>query len=117
MTFFYALLGDSLLFTAIAWFAGYGAFGPVTGLRLTVGRKLQLFGEVFALTLVLLSIAIALDRLTGWAQVPPWPGSPPPHRLVALGLVLAAGFWLTRRRAKALAQTPPATGSGDAPDP
>ena len=36
MTFFYALLGDSLLFTAIAWFAGYGALGPAMGLRLTV---------------------------------------------------------------------------------
>ena len=115
MTFFYALLGDSLLFTAIAWFAGYGALGPVMGLRLTVGAKLRLFAEVFALTLVLLSIVISLDRLTGWAEQPPWPGSPPPHRLVALGIVLAAGFWLTRRRAKTLAQTP--SEPGDVPDP
>ena len=114
MTFFYALLGDSLLFTAIAWFAGYGALGPAMGLRLTVAAKLRLFAEVFALTAVLLFIAISLDRFAGWAQQPPWPGSPPPHRIVALGIVLTAGFYLTRRRAKALALTPAgATQSAD----
>lgn len=115
MTVFYTLVGDALLLAAIAWFAGYGAPGPISGLRLDVAAKLRLFGEVFALTLVLLYLLITADRLLGWADAPPFAGSPPPHRLVAVGVLLTAGFYYTRRRARALARAPHADAPRDPP--
>lgn len=108
MNFFHALLGDALLFAALAWFAGYGAPGPVSGLRLAVSAKLRLFGEVFVITLILLYLMIRLDGLLGWADEPPWPGSPAPHRLVAIGVLLTVGFYYVRRRSRALATRDPA---------
>lgn len=107
MTFFYTLLGDSLLFASIIWFSGYGATGPVTGIRLTIPAKLQLFGEVFVITMVMMYVVITIDQLTGWATQPPWPGDPSPHRLAALGVVLIVGFFYTRRRAAAMHQPLP----------
>jgi hypothetical protein len=108
MEFFFTLLGDALLFASLCWFAGYGALGPATGIRLGATAKLRLFGEVLALTAALLYLFIATDRLLGWVADPPWPGTPPPHRLVALAALLTVGFLYTRRRARALH-------SGDAP--
>ena len=102
MILFYTLLGDALLFSALIWSAGYGGTGPLTGLRLTAMAKLRLFGEVFTMTFALLYLFIMLDQLLGWAAQPPWPGSPSPHRLIALGLLLTAGFYYTRRRSQAL---------------
>ena len=120
MTFFYALLGDSLLFTALIWFAGYGATGPASGLRLTGKAKLRLFGEVFAITIALLYLFVTLNQLLGWAAQPPWPGSPPPHRLVAIAVLLTVGYLYTRRRARALhepvaAPQPPAEKNNKSP--
>lgn len=106
MNFFYALIGDALLFAALAWFAGYGALGPVTGLRLAAASKLRLFGEVFLITLPLLYVLISLDRLLGWATAPPLEGSPPPHRLIAIGVLVTVGFLYARRRSRALAEPP-----------
>ncbi|MFT5449671.1 MAG: hypothetical protein ACI9DC_004868 [Gammaproteobacteria bacterium] len=111
MILFYTLLGDALLFTALIWFAGYGGTGPLTGLRLTAMAKLRLFGEVFAMTFALLYLFIMMDQLLGWAAQPPWPGSPSPHRLIALGLLLTAGFYYTRRRSRALHVPLPAADS------
>lgn len=102
MTFFYTLVGDSLLFTALIWFSGYGAVGPATGLRLGAKAKLRLFGEVFMITIASLYLFITMDQLLGWAVQPPWPGSPAPHRLVAIAALLTVGFLYTRRRARAL---------------
>lgn len=102
MNLLLALLGDALLFGALIWFAGYGALGPATGLRLSIGAKLRLFAEVVALSAALLYLFIVVDQAMGWVSDPPWPGSPPPHRLVALGILLTLGFYYTRRRASAL---------------
>lgn len=118
MILFYTLLGDALLFSALIWFAGYGGIGPLTGLRLTAMAKLRLFGEVFALTFALLYLFIIADQLLGWAEQPPWPGNPSPHRLIALGLLLTAGFYYTRRRSRTLHvplpgdDPPPSDGDG-----
>jgi hypothetical protein len=101
-SFFFAVVGDALLFAALAWFAGYGALGPAIGLRLTTGQKLRLFGEVFALTALILVLFINVDMLLGWDRQPPWPGSPPPHRLAALAALLTAGFLYARRRSRAM---------------
>jgi hypothetical protein len=94
------------LFAALAWFAGYGALGPATGVRLAMGAKLRLFGEVFVITAVLLYLSIVTERLMGWDAHPPWPGSPAPHRLLALGALLTVGFLYTRRRAGVLSGAP-----------
>ena len=107
MTFLYTLIGDALLLTALSWFAGYGGPGPVTGIRLTGKAKMRLFGEVFAITLALLYLFISLDQALGWAAQAPWPGSPAPHRLVAMGVLLSVGFVHTRRRARAWHQALP----------
>jgi hypothetical protein len=101
-SFFFAVVGDALLFAALAWFAGYGALGPAIGLRLTVAQKLRLFAEVFALTALILTLFINVDSLLGWDRNPPWPGSPPPPRLVAIAALLAAGFLYARRRSRAM---------------
>lgn len=106
MQFLFKLLGDALLFTALSWFAGYGALGPAMGLRLTLGAKLRLFAEVFAITIALLYVFITLDGILGWAETPPWPGSPAPHRLIALAALLTVGFLYTRRRSRALGAAP-----------
>lgn len=103
MNFFYALLGDAMLFAAVAWFTGYGALGPVMGLRLAVAAKLRLFGEVFLITLPLLYVLIRLDDLLGWATDPPMEGSPAPHRLLGIGVLLVVGHIYTRRRSQSLA--------------
>jgi hypothetical protein len=116
MNLLLALLGDALLFGALIWFAGYGALGPATGLRLSLAAKLRLFAEVVALSAVLLYLFIVADRAMGWVSAPPWPGSPPPHRLVALGILFTLGFLYTRRRAQALhARAAPAAADGPAP--
>jgi hypothetical protein len=101
-SFFFAVVGDALLFAALAWFAGYGALGPAMGMRLTVSQKLRLFAEVFALTALVLVLFINVDALLGWDRNPPWPGSPPPHRLVAIAALLSAGFLYARRRSRAM---------------
>lgn len=97
-----ALLGDALLFGALIWFAGYGAMGPAIGLRLALSAKLRLFAEAVALSALALYLFIRIDQAMGWVDAPPWSGSPPPHRLVALGLLITLGFLYTRRRARAL---------------
>ena len=116
MTFFFTLVGDSLMFSAIIWFSGYGALGPVTGLRLAGKAKLRLFAEVFAITIALLFVFISMDQLLGWVDQPPWPGTPHPHRLLALAVLLTAGFVYTRRRARALHEPLPEPGPSTAID-
>jgi hypothetical protein len=111
MILFYTLLGDALLFSALIWFAGYGGTGPLTGLRLTAMAKLRLFAEVLAITFVLLYLFITVDQILGWAVQPPWPGNPSPHRLIALGALLTAGFYYTRKRSRALHVPLPASDS------
>jgi hypothetical protein len=98
---FYTLIGDALLLASLSWFAGYGGSGPLTGIRLTAKAKLRLFVEVFAITITLLYLLITMDQLLGWATQPPWSGSPAPHRLVAMGVLLIVGFVHARRRARA----------------
>lgn len=117
MTLLFSLLGDALLFGALSWFAGYGALGPATGLRLSIGAKLRLFGEVVAISAALLYVFFVIDRVMGWIADPPWPGSPAPHRLVALAILLTIGYLYTRRRAHALhaREAPPA--ADEAPPP
>ena len=102
MNFFYALLGDALLFSALAWFAGYGALGPATGLRLGGRAKLRLFAEVFVLTISALYLFITLDQIFGLGTQAPRSSEPQVQRLLAIGAVLTVGFLYTRRRARAL---------------
>jgi len=113
MQFLFQLLGDALLFTALSWFAGYGALGPAMGLRLTLSAKLRLFAEVFAITSAALYVFITLDGIMGWVETPPWPGSPAPHRLVAIAALLTVGFLYTRRRSQALGAPPAGTQPDD----
>lgn len=102
MTFFYTLLGDSLMLSSFIWFAGYGGPGPIAGLRLGGKAKLRLFAEVFAITIALLYLFITMDGLLGWSEQPPWPGTPTPHRIAALAVLGTIGFVFTRRRARSL---------------
>ena len=113
MHFVFSLLGDALLFAALSWFAGYGALGPAMGLRLSVSAKLRLFAEVLAITIVLLYLFITVDGVMGWVKEPPWPGSPAPHRLLAIAALLTVGFLYTRRRSQALGAPPAGTQPND----
>lgn len=117
MNLLYSLLGDALLFGALSWFAGYGALGPATGMRLSIGAKLRLLGEAVAISGVLLYVMFVIDRAMGWIADPPWPGSPAPHRLVGLAILLTIGFVYTRRRANALHAREAAPSADDAPPP
>jgi len=112
-TFLFAVAGDALLFAALSWFAGYGAIGPALGLRLTVAQKMRLFAEVLAITFAALLLFIGVDQLLGWDAQPPWPGSPAPHRLLAIGALLSVGFLYSRRRSRAM----DAANRGDGPPP
>ena len=113
LPFILALASDALMFAALAWFAGYGALGPATGLRLSFAQKMKLFAEVLAITFFVLLLFIGVDSLLGWDRQPPWPGQPAPHRLVAIGALLTVGFLYTRRRSRAMDAARRRDGGGD----
>jgi membrane peptidoglycan carboxypeptidase len=117
MTYLYTLIGDAMMLASLSWFAGYGGTGPITGIRLTLKAKLRLFAEVFAITIALLYLFIEIDQALGWATHAPWPGSPAPHRLIAIGVLLTAGFLHARRRARAWQQALPESVPKPLPEP
>ena len=102
MTFFYTLFGDAILFAAIIWFAGYGGTGPATGIRLGMKNKARLYGEVFVITIALLCLVMTGDRLLGSTSAASITAESSTYRLIAMAAILTAGFYYTRRRAKAL---------------
>jgi hypothetical protein len=102
MAFFYTLISDSMVFAALSWFSGYGALGPATGIRLSFKNKARLYGEVFCITLAMLYLVLMADRMMGAEIGTSIMTQPDTYRLVAMAAVITAGYWYTKRRARAM---------------